>query len=243
MLVWSRSVDDQSDPPMLCSFAAPASSAAKVSAAGAVGTPRGSQVLGHIGLGRDEQKGTLDAPLGVLAGAAGANDLRAIWRWGRRLRPEALRLFGIESGRSPCHASYHYFFQALDADALAATLGRYARGEATGGHIALDGKTLRGSRRLDAAPLHVLSALATELGAVIGDLVVPPEANEITAALTLLKGLPLEGAIVTGDAIFAQREICRHVRDAKGHYLFVVKTNQPELHRDIAIAFGDASPL
>ena len=32
-------------------------------------------------------------------------------------------------------------------------------------------------------------------------------------------------------------------RDAKGHYLFVVKTNQPELHRDIAIAFGDASPL
>src|SRR3954447_21067994 len=78
---------------------------------------------------------------------------------------------------------------------------------------------------------------------VIGDLVVPPEANEITAALTLLKGLPLEGALVTGDAIFTQREICRHVRDAEGHYLFVVKTNQPELHRDIAIAFGDASPL
>jgi len=51
---------------------------------------------------------------------------------------------------------------------LAATL---PRGEATGGHIALDGKTLRGSRRLDAAPLHVLSAFATELGAVIGDLV------------------------------------------------------------------------
>lgn len=173
--------------------------------------------------GRQGRQYELRSVLGIALAAmlAGANDLRAIWRWGRRLRPEALRLFGIESGRSPCHASYHYFFQALDAD----------------------GKTLRGSRRLDAAPLHVLSAFATELGAVIGDLVVPPEANEITAALTLLKGLPLEGAIVTGDAIFAQREICRHVRDDKGHYLFVVKTNQPELHRDIAIAFGDASPL
>src|SRR5829696_31598 len=165
--------------------------------------------------GRQGRQYELRSVLGIALAAmlAGANDLRAIWRWGRRLRPEALRLFGIESGRSPCHASYHYFFQALDADALAATLGRYARGEATGGHIALDGKTLRGSRRLDAAPLHVLSAFATELAAVIGDLVVPPEANEITAALTLLKGLPLEGAIVTGDAIFAQREICRHVRD------------------------------
>src|SRR5215218_1133560 len=108
--------------------------------------------------GRQGRQYELRSVLGIALAAmlAGANDLRAIWRWGRRLRPEALRLFGIESGRSPCHASYHYFFQALDADALAATLGRYARGEATGGHIALDGKTLRGSRQLDAAPLHVL---------------------------------------------------------------------------------------
>src|SRR5829696_3752653 len=115
--------------------------------------------------GRQGRQYELRSVLGIALAAmlAGANDLRAIWRWGRRLRPEALRLFGIESGRSPCHASYHYFFQALDADALAATLGRYARGEATGGHIALDGKTLRGSRPLDAAPLHVLSAFATEL--------------------------------------------------------------------------------
>ena len=37
---------------------------------------------------------------------AGANDLRAILRWGRRLRPEALRPFGIESGHAPpCHAT------------------------------------------------------------------------------------------------------------------------------------------
>ena len=194
--------------------------------------------------GRQGRQYELRSVLGIALAAmlAGANDLRAL-ALGSPAAAGSTAAVRIESGRSPCHASYHYFFQALDADALAATLGRYARGEATGGHIALDGETLRGSRRLDAAPLHVLSAFATELGAVIGDLVVLPEANEITAALTLLKGLPLEGAIVTGDAIFAQREICRHVRDAKGYYLFVVKTNQPELHRDIAIAFGDASPL
>jgi predicted transposase YbfD/YdcC len=64
---------------------------------------------------------------------------------------------------------------------------------------------------------------------VIGDLLVEPDANEITAALALLKGLPLEGATVTGDAIFTRREICRHIRDARGHYVFVVKSNQPEL--------------
>lgn len=181
--------------------------------------------------------------LSVAAILAGSNDLRAIYRWGRRLRPEALRLFGIDSGRAPCHATYHYFFRALDGDALAATLGRYARGDAAGGHIAIDGKTLRGSLRAAAPALHVLSAFATNLGAVIGDLVVPPDANEITAALTLLKGLPLQGAVVTGDAIFTQRQICQHIRDGEGHYLFVVKGNQPELRRNLAIAFGDDSPL
>ena len=45
--------------------------------------------------------------------------------------------------------------------------------------------------------------------------------------MVLLKGLPLghggamlrmDGAIITGDAIFCQREICRHIRDADGHY-------------------------
>lgn len=195
--------------------------------------------------GRQGRQYELRSILGIAVAAmlAGANDLRAIFRWGRRLRPEALRLFGIESGRAPCHATYHYFFQALDGEALSKALGRLTLGEAAAGHIAIDGKTLRGSRRHDGDGLHVLSAFATGLGGVIGDLIVEPDANEITAALTLLKGLPLEGATVTGDAIFTQRQICRHIRDARGHYVFVVKSNQPELEESIKIAFGDASPL
>lgn len=203
--------------------------------------------LGEVpdGRGRKGRQYPSQSVLGIAAAAmlSGANDLIAIFRWGRRLKPEALCLFGIENGRAPCHATYHYFFQSLDADALARTLGRFAAGEAKGGHIAIDGKTLKGSRRLDAAPLHVLSAFATELGAVIGDLTVAPDHNEITAAVVLLKGLPLDGAIITGDAIFTQREICRHIRDRNGHYLFVVKDNQPALKAGIAEAFGDLSPL
>ena len=194
--------------------------------------------------GRKGRQYHLQSVLGISIAAmlAGANDLIAIFRWGRRLKPEALRLFGIESGKAPCHATYHYFFQALDADGLSRTLGTFARGEGHANHIAIDGKTLKGSRRLDAKAVHVLSAFATDLSAVIGDLTVPPDQNEITAALVLLKGLPLDGAIITGDAIFTQREICKHIRDRKGHYLFAVKDNQPELKNGIAEAFGDLSP-
>ena len=172
---------------------------------------------------------------------AGANDLRAIFRWGRRLTPEALALFGI--ARAPCHATYHYVFKSLDGDGLSKALGAFACGNGEPGHIAIDGKTLKGSRRLDAKALHVVSAFSTQLSAVIGDLLVAPDQNEITAALALLKDLKLDGAIITGDAIFCQREICRTINDGDGDYLFSVKDNQPELKAAIAESFGDLSPL
>jgi predicted transposase YbfD/YdcC len=60
-------------------------------------------------------------------------------------------------------------------------------------------------------------------------LVVAHDQNEISAALTLLKGLPLDGAVITGDAILTQKEICRHIGDRDGHYHFAVKDNQREL--------------
>ena len=47
--------------------------------------------------------------LALAAMLAGANDLRAIFRWGRRLPPAALFLLGLE--RAPCHAMYHYFLR------------------------------------------------------------------------------------------------------------------------------------
>jgi hypothetical protein len=195
--------------------------------------------------GLQGQQYKLQSLLGISIGAmlAGANDLRAIFRWGRRLKPEALKLLGIEDAKAPCHATYHYVLKSLDADALACALGRFARGDNHPGHIAIDGKTLKGSRRHDAKALHVLAAFASDLGAVIGELAVEPDQNEITAAMALLKELPLDGAVITGDAIFCQRELCRHIRDANGHYLFVVKDNQPELKASIAESFGDLSPL
>jgi hypothetical protein len=202
-------------------------------------------VLGAIAdrRGRKGRQFRLQAVLAIAIAAmlAGANDLRAIFRWGRRLKPEALALFGIE--RAPCHATYHYVFRSLDGDALARALGGFARGRDEPGHIAIDGKTLRGSRRLDAKALHVVSAFATQLSSVVGDLAVAPDGNEITAALALLKDLPLAGAIITGDAIFCQREICRTITDGKGDYVFVVKDNQPEMKANIAESFGDLSPL
>ncbi len=181
--------------------------------------------------------------LALAAMLAGANDLRAIFRWGRRLPPEALFLLGLE--RAPCHAMYHYFFKALDVEAAEAVLGAWVRGSDALGHVALDGKRLRGSAPAGhdgSAGVHLVAAFASHLGGVIGQLQVEPDGNEITAALALLKGLPLRGAVITGDAAFCQRAICQAIRDGKGDYLFAVKANQATLMADLAVAFGDAFP-
>ena len=89
----------------------------------------------------------------------------------------------------------------------------------------------------------MLAAFSATLQGVIGQLAVPPDGNEITAALRLLKTLPLEGVIITGDAMFTQREICRVITDGGGDYFFTVKDNQPALKADVALAFGPDSPL
>ena len=42
-------------------------------------------------------------------------------------------------------STYHYFFKALDVEAAERVLGSWACGSDAPGHVALDGKRLRGS--------------------------------------------------------------------------------------------------
>jgi hypothetical protein len=135
-------------------------------------------------------------------------------------------------------------FQQLDVTALERGLGGWVTGETPAtGHVAIDGKRLRGSATAQAPGTHLLAAFSASLQGVIGQLNVPPESNEITAALELLKTLPLKGVVVTGDAIFTQTEICKVIVDGGGDYFFTVKGNQPTLKSDISEAFRPFSPL
>jgi hypothetical protein len=185
--------------------------------------------------------------LSFAAMLSGANDLRAIWRWGRRLTPKGLSMLGIERGRAPCHATYHYVFRSISAADLERALGVMVRGAGPAGealgHVAIDGKRLRGSQHETSPGVHMLQAFSTRLQASIGALVVPPDSGEVVEALQLLRDLPLDGAVVTGDAAFTTEKIARAIRDRGGHYFLFVKGNQPELQAEIARRFGDDSPL
>jgi hypothetical protein len=181
--------------------------------------------------------------IAVAAMLSGRRDQLGIVRWGRRLTQAAREAIGISRNRVPAPSVWCELFQGLDITALERVLGDWVRGEQPAGHVSIDGKRLRGSAVRQSPGVHLLAAFSAKLQGVIGQLRVAPEANEITAALELLRTLPLAGVIITGDAMFTQREICRVIIDGGGDYFFTVKDNQPALKADIALAFGPDSPL
>jgi hypothetical protein len=182
--------------------------------------------------------------IALAAMLAGRRDQLGIVRWGRRLKGETLTAIGINRARVPAPSVWCELFQALDVDALERAFGGWVAGEvAVEGHVAIDGKRLRGSATATAPGTHLLAAFSASLQGVIGQLRVAPETNAITAALELLKTLPLKGVTITGDAIFTQRAICQTIIEGGGNYFFTVKGNQPALKADIEQAFRPFSPL
>lgn len=109
------------------------------------------------------------------------------------------------------------------------------------GVVAIDGKTLRGSKH-DAdgkGALHLVSAWAHEAGLILAQRAVGGKSNEITAIPELLRMLELEGAIVTIDAMGTQKQIARQIVDAKADYVLALKGNQSALQDDAALFFAD----
>lgn len=122
-------------------------------------------------------------------------------------------------------------------------LGRpFATEETPPEACALDGKTARGSFDGLNKAVHLLSLVAHESGLTVAQTEVPhggvDKTNEHKTAFRLLEGLVLEGRLITGDAIFCQRDLSREVLDGQGHYLWFVKENQPTLLADIEAAFA-----
>jgi hypothetical protein len=181
--------------------------------------------------------------LTAVALLAGMKSLEAIAQFGREHGPELAQTLGFTHWPTPCKATLSNVFRRLDVqayeDALSAWLKQ--RGADAGDTLAIDGKTLRGSASYQVPGVHLLSAYAPQATAVIAQIRVDAKTNEHKAALELLGILPLRGKIVTGDAMFCQRDFCEQVIEAGGDYVLTVKENQPTVLQHIAAMFAESS--
>jgi hypothetical protein len=183
--------------------------------------------------------------LAVVAMLAGMTSYEAIVQYGKERGGEFLKLLGFTSKRGLCKATYSRVFRRIDVADFEARVGRWIQGRlgpADAPHIAIDGKTARGSREGDTPGIHLVSAYAPEVKAVLAQLRVDAKTNEHKAALELLGVLPLKGKVVSGDAMFTHRDVCAEVIDGGGDYVLPVKENQPTLAKDIAAVFAEPEP-
>jgi predicted transposase YbfD/YdcC len=153
-----------------------------------------------------------------------------------RQRETWFRRFLRLPGGIPSHDTFERVFAALNPQALQACCLAWLRavaGLAGIEHIAIDGKSLRGSARGKLGALHVVSAWATQAQVSLGQVAVDGKGNEITAIPQLLALLDLDGALVTIDAIGCQKGIAQRIVGLGGDYVLVVKANQGRLLEDI----------
>jgi predicted transposase YbfD/YdcC len=194
----------------------------------------------------------LPAILAMTVAAILANccSVLAIAEWGADQATDLLATLGFPTAKTPCQSTLQRLFAKLNGDALAAALmaifGPLAGpspGDLQG--VAIDGKAERGRLRFPGGgcPVHVLSAYCHDHGLVLAEepITAPARADkgeaELTVAPTLLSRLDWHDRVLTGDALFCQRDLCAQVCTAGGDYLLTVKANQPALLADLQLFF------
>jgi len=173
---------------------------------------------------------------------SGAKNPKAIANWWKNRQDlgPLLKRLGFTKSYGPSKSTLYRVLSLVPIECLEAKLQQWSEdnladvppspGELEG--VAVDGKTLRGSRRL-------LSAFSHRLGLTLGQLAVADKTNEIGPTPDLLAGLIIEGRIFTMDALLTRREIAQTIVDHKGDYVMIVKDNQPTLRADIELLFAD----
>jgi hypothetical protein len=175
--------------------------------------------------------------LAVLAMLSGAKSYQAIAQFGRDKGATLAHALGFTRGKTPTKSTFSVVFRILDVQAFEHALSHWLTARLPEGQqklLSLDGKTARGSRDGEVPGQHLVAAYYAEAQAVLAQIKVDAKTNEHKAALKLLGILPVKGNIITGDAMFCQRDLCAKIIEAGGDYVFTAKDNQPSLVIDIA---------
>jgi len=184
--------------------------------------------------------------IAVLAKLCGYSQVHALAGWAQERAPELASVFGLKRPRLPHPTTWtRVLGHALTAEALEAALqpllvtasaevpARASR------QIALDGKTLRGTiPATKSSGVHLVTAYQVDERVPLLQVKVRAKANELVVAPQILARLDLVGVLVTGDAMFAQRNLSTQIVEAGGDYCWIVKENQPTLYDDLRLLFG-----
>jgi len=181
---------------------------------------------------------------------SGQRSGRAIGQWVDEHTVELMTLLPIPQRPLPRTSTFRRTLRAIDVGILEVRLAQFAQEldpppppatTAPWQAQAVDGKAVRGANR-HGAQLHLVSLVQHGTGRVHAQVRVREKSNEITAVPTLLQGRDLHGTVTTMDALLTQQALAQQIRDQAGHYLMMVKENQPALYAAIDLVFKRPPP-
>ncbi|MFM2067637.1 MAG: hypothetical protein RLZZ584_2546 [Pseudomonadota bacterium] len=178
----------------------------------------------------------------LCAVTCGADDWVNVALWGDSKLDWLRRFLPFEAGVAS-HDTFSRVFAQLDSQRFEACFRTWMTQRCPsldGQHIAVDGKSVRGSHQNGAGMVHLVSAWHTGTGLTLGQMRTAAKSNEITAIPELLDALDIRGATITMDAMGCQREIVQHIVEREAHYLIGVKNNQPTLAQAVEALFEPA---
>jgi Transposase DDE domain/DDE_Tnp_1-associated len=177
----------------------------------------------------------------VRAVVAGYRSYTAIAEWVDDIPATTALTLGTDPDRRPSETMIRRLLPARDPDLLTAAIGDWLTTRATTARpavkraIAVDGKTLRGSRTTDTTARQVLAACDQDTGIVHASTDVDGHTNEITRFGPLLDQIgDLRDTTVTVDAWPCQRDHVGYLAERGADWILTVKANQPSLHRQLA---------
>src|SRR3990167_1352009 len=185
--------------------------------------------------------------LALFAVLSGAQSYTEIEDFCRLHKDWLKKYFALPNG-IPSHDTFSRVFSAINASAFQESFFAWLKAIVKlfpEGVVAIDGKSIRASRRVHKGlkALHIVNAWSCANGICLGQMRVKDKTNEITAIPEILQKLFIEGAIVTIDAMGCQKEIAKAIIDKKGDYILRVKANQGHLHDAMEETFQHAESL
>lgn len=166
----------------------------------------------------------------LMAMICSADDAEGMEFWGQQNEHWLKEILDLPYG-APTQDVYLRVFAVLDPEHLGEVMRAWAnmialKLKAMGKkHIAIDGKTSRGSydTAKEQPSIHTVSAWYREAGIVLGQVKTEQKSNEITAIPELLKKLDLKNAIITMDAMGCQANIAKQITAGGGDFVLSVK--------------------
>jgi hypothetical protein len=181
---------------------------------------------------------------------AGQRNGRAIGQWVDEHAGELQTHLSLPQRPLPSTSTFRRTLRTLDVAALEARLVQFtqtldepppALEAAPWQGQAVDGKAVRGAQA-HGAKVHLVSLVRHGTGLVRKQVRVRDKSNEITAVPTLLQDQDLRGTVTTMDALLTQQAIAQQILAQQGHYLMIVKENQPALYAAIDLVFKVPPP-